>query len=146
MAITGESPISGPNGLFAWPGKSEISRDVCRFLTRGARLAAIELDARVLAECSLANVLQLTDSLRGRDNINVVKVGKTAAARGAGSRLKETENLLGLQRAVLAEPTARGVGHGNLGLVARPPEAEDELGEPGRGGKAGHLLGVLRQS
>ena len=51
-----------------------------------------------------------------------------AAARGAGvpeSHLKEMEKLIGLQRAGLEEP--RG---GGLDLVARPPEAEDELGEP----------------
>ncbi|CAE7215665.1 unnamed protein product [Symbiodinium sp. KB8] len=53
------------------------------FLTPGiphVGLAAIEFDVRVLAGCSLANVLQLTDSLRGRDNVHVVKVGKNRLA------------------------------------------------------------------
>ena len=53
-----------------------------RFLTCDipeAGPAAIELDARVLAECSLANVLQLTDSPRGRNKIDVVTEAKTAS-------------------------------------------------------------------
>ena len=73
LAIAGESPVSGPDELFALGAQV---RDVGRFFTAGipdAGLAAIELNARVLAECSLAKVLQLTDSLRGCDNVNVVK-------------------------------------------------------------------------
>ena len=80
LAIAGESPVSGPDGLFALAVQV---RDVGRFFTAGipdAGLAAIELDARMLAECSLAKVLQLTDSLRGRDNVNVVKVSKNRLA------------------------------------------------------------------
>ena len=54
LAISGESPVSGPDGLFA---SAAQVRDVGRFFTAGipdAGLAAIELNARVLAECSLA--------------------------------------------------------------------------------------------
>ena len=80
LAIAGESPVSGPHWLFAVAAQV---RDVCWFLTRcipDAGLAAIELDVRMLVEGSLASVLQLADSLRGRDNVNVVKVGKDRLA------------------------------------------------------------------
>ena len=80
LAIAGESPVSGPHWLFAVAAQV---RDVCWFLTRcipDAGLAAIELDVRMLVEGSLASVLQLADSLRGRDNINVVEVGKDRLA------------------------------------------------------------------
>ena len=84
LAIAGESPVSGPDGSSLWPRRSEM--------LAGSSPPAFQM--RVLPglssmrACSRsANVLQLTDSLRGRDTVNVVNVVKVSKNRLAFTQL-----------------------------------------------------------